>query len=99
MTPITKQLLLGFYRQNKRKPESIVMFRDGVGEGHFDIVMNEEGIAVFKWIDICPFVPNTKYGLTSSSKGSLTVRTMIKNNNKIVSISSLYLLSRPPYIR
>lgn len=48
MTAITRQLLIGFYRSNKMKPESIIMFRDGVGEGQFEIVMNEEVSSMIK---------------------------------------------------
>lgn len=44
MQTIAKQLMVSFYKQSKRKPESIVMYRDGVGEGQFDVVMAYEGI-------------------------------------------------------
>jgi len=39
-------LLKGFYFTTKRKPERIVMFRDGVSEGQFAPVLNEELSAI-----------------------------------------------------
>lgn len=44
MESITTQLLVAFYKRTGRKPESIIMYRDGVGEGHFDNVMKYEGM-------------------------------------------------------
>lgn len=43
MESITTQLLVAFYKKTGRKPESLIMYRDGVGEGHFDNVMKYEG--------------------------------------------------------
>ncbi|XP_050691117.1 protein argonaute-2-like [Eriocheir sinensis] len=42
MKAMTKNLLLTFYRINKRKPERIVMFRDGVSESQFLEVLSFE---------------------------------------------------------
>ena len=39
---ITKQLLRQFYRTTKHKPESIVVYRDGVSEGQFSHVLDSE---------------------------------------------------------
>ncbi|XP_050701714.1 protein argonaute-2-like isoform X2 [Eriocheir sinensis] len=39
---MTKNLLLAFYRQTKRKPSRIVMFRDGVSESQFLKVLSFE---------------------------------------------------------
>lgn len=36
------ELVESYYRINKVKPEKIVVFRDGVSEGQFDMVLNEE---------------------------------------------------------
>jgi hypothetical protein len=43
MRAITRELLKSFYRKSGAKPANIIMYRDGVGEGHFDIVMRWEG--------------------------------------------------------
>jgi hypothetical protein len=44
MRAITRELLKSFYRKSGAKPANIIMYRDGVGEGHFDIVMRWEGM-------------------------------------------------------
>lgn len=44
MRAITRELLKSFYRKSGSKPANIIMYRDGVGEGHFDIVMRWEGM-------------------------------------------------------
>ncbi|XP_004295480.1 PREDICTED: protein argonaute 2 [Fragaria vesca subsp. vesca] len=36
------ELVKSYYRMNKVLPEKIVVFRDGVSEGQFDMVLNEE---------------------------------------------------------
>ena len=47
MKKITKSLLLKFHQANKgRKPEKIIMFRDGVSEGQFLIVLASELVAI-----------------------------------------------------
>lgn len=38
MEGVTKELLLQFYRNVKKKPCKIVMYRDGVSEGQFQQV-------------------------------------------------------------
>jgi len=39
---MVKNLLKRFYRKNARKPQRIVMYRDGVGEGQFKLVLAHE---------------------------------------------------------
>ena len=47
MENITKKLLLGFYdKTNGKKPEKIIMFRDGVSEGQFLKVLAKELVAM-----------------------------------------------------
>jgi len=47
MRKVTKNLLMKFYQANDgRKPEKIVMFRDGVSEGQFLTVLAEELVAM-----------------------------------------------------
>jgi len=47
MKNATKNLLMKFYRANsQRKPEKLVMFRDGVSEGQFLTVLAEELVAI-----------------------------------------------------
>jgi len=47
MKKVTKNLLLKFYDQNDgRKPEKIVMFRDGCSEGQFLTVLAKELVAI-----------------------------------------------------
>jgi len=41
-----KELLMDFYRASKLKPEKILFFRDGVGEGQFGIVLQHEVHAI-----------------------------------------------------
>jgi len=43
---MVKKLLKKFYSKNKRKPERIVMYRDGVGEGQFKLVLAHEMAAI-----------------------------------------------------
>ena len=42
MKDITVRMLKSFYRRNNRKPERILMFRDGVSEGQFLTVLSRE---------------------------------------------------------
>merc|ERR1719244_2601340 len=42
MEEVTTKLLKEFLRRNNRKPERIIFFRDGVSEGQFLIVLNQE---------------------------------------------------------
>ena len=42
MKKITTSLLKKFYKETKQKPESLIMFRDGVSEGQFVSVMARE---------------------------------------------------------
>ena len=47
MKNVTKKLLMQFYQQNNgRKPEKIVMFRDGCSEGQFLTVLAQELVAI-----------------------------------------------------
>ena len=47
MKNVTKKLLMKFYDQNDgRKPEKIVMFRDGCSEGQFLTVLAKELVAI-----------------------------------------------------
>ena len=47
MKNVTKALLMKFYRANDgRKPEKLVMFREGVSEGQFLTVLSQELVAI-----------------------------------------------------
>jgi len=47
MKNVTKHLLLQFFKQNgKRKPEKLIMFRDGCSEGQFLTVLANELVAI-----------------------------------------------------
>ena len=47
MKNVTKKLLMQFYQQNNgRKPEKIVMFRDGCSEGQFLTVLAQELVVI-----------------------------------------------------
>ena len=47
MKNVTKKLLMKFHDENKgRKPEKIVMYRDGVSEGQFLVVLAAELVAM-----------------------------------------------------
>ena len=46
MKDVTKNLLKRFKEETNRKPEKIVMFRDGVSEGQFLIVLAKELCAI-----------------------------------------------------
>ena len=47
MKNVTKNLLLKFHEANKgRKPEKIIMYRDGVSEGQFLTVLSSELVAM-----------------------------------------------------
>lgn len=39
---MVQQLLQEFYRNTKKRPERIIVYRDGVSEGQFDAVVREE---------------------------------------------------------
>lgn len=41
-----KKLLKKFYSKNKKKPQKIIMYRDGVGEGQFKLVLAHEMRAI-----------------------------------------------------
>lgn len=40
------QLMKAFYRNEKMKPDNIIFYRDGVSEGQFQMVLNEEVTAI-----------------------------------------------------
>merc|ERR1719158_2691474 len=47
MKNVTKELLLRFFKQNGgRKPEKLIMFRDGCSEGQFLTVLANELVAI-----------------------------------------------------
>jgi len=46
MKTSVKGLLLDFYGHNRKRPESLIMFRDGVSEGFFSSVMADEFAAI-----------------------------------------------------
>ena len=47
MRDIAKKLLLNFYRKSdKRKPDKIIYYRDGVSEGQFEDILNLEMTAI-----------------------------------------------------
>ena len=46
MKNVTKELLKRFHEKTKRKPERLVMFRDGVSEGQFLTVLARELCAI-----------------------------------------------------
>ncbi|XP_057952934.1 protein argonaute 2-like [Malania oleifera] len=53
------ELVDTYAKHNKVKPEKIVVFRDGVSEGQFDMVLNEELVDLKKAIqtkDYCPTI-------------------------------------------
>ncbi|KAL4311731.1 hypothetical protein GQ457_01G040960 [Hibiscus cannabinus] len=53
------ELVESYARLNKAKPEKIVLFRDGVSEGQFDMVLNEELMdlkSVFQKINYFPTI-------------------------------------------
>jgi eukaryotic translation initiation factor 2C len=39
---MVQELLQEFYRNTKKRPERIIVYRDGVSEGQFDAVVREE---------------------------------------------------------
>lgn len=43
---MVKKLLKKFYSKNKQKPQRIIMYRDGVGEGQFKLVLAHEMAAI-----------------------------------------------------
>ncbi|XP_057838348.2 protein argonaute 2 isoform X2 [Cryptomeria japonica] len=45
---MSKELLDEYLKMNKKLPERIIFFRDGVSEGQFDIVLNQELVALKK---------------------------------------------------
>ncbi|KAG2587973.1 hypothetical protein PVAP13_5NG186481 [Panicum virgatum] len=54
---LIRELLLDFYRStNGQKPEQIIIFRDGVGEGQFNEVMNFELARIIK---ACKFLDDS----------------------------------------
>ncbi|KAL7312476.1 hypothetical protein PS15m_008231 [Mucor circinelloides] len=46
MAGMVKKMLIAFYKQNKQKPSQILFYRDGVSEGQFQAVLDEEVAAV-----------------------------------------------------
>ncbi|KAL9541442.1 hypothetical protein MBANPS3_009125 [Mucor bainieri] len=46
MAGMVKKMLIAFYKQNKQKPAQIIFYRDGVSEGQFQAVLDEEVSAV-----------------------------------------------------
>ena len=39
---MVQELLQEFYRNTRKRPEKIIVYRDGVSEGQFDAVVREE---------------------------------------------------------
>lgn len=39
---MVQELLQEFYRNTKKRPERLIVYRDGVSEGQFDAVVREE---------------------------------------------------------
>lgn len=53
------ELVKSYVQLNKVRPQKIVVFRDGVSEGQFDMVLNEELIPLkmaFRSMDYCPAI-------------------------------------------
>lgn len=46
MAGMVKKMLVAFYKQNRQKPAQIIFYRDGVSEGQFQAVLDEEVAAV-----------------------------------------------------
>lgn len=46
MANMVKRMLIAYYQQNKKKPAQIIFYRDGVSEGQFQAVLDEEVKAV-----------------------------------------------------
>ena len=46
---MVQELLQEFYRNTKKRPERIIVYRDGVSEGQFDAVVREELPQVRLW--------------------------------------------------
>lgn len=44
---MVQELLQEFYRNTKKRPERLIIYRDGVSEGQFDAVVREELPQVF----------------------------------------------------
>ena len=47
---MVQELLQEFYRNTKKRPERIIVYRDGVSEGQFDAVVREELPQVRLWM-------------------------------------------------
>ena len=47
---MVQELLQEFYRNTKKRPERIIVYRDGVSEGQFDAVVREELPQVRLWL-------------------------------------------------
>lgn len=54
---MVQELLQEFYRNTKKRPERIIVYRDGVSEGQFDAVVREElpqvGMFFTVWNKLC----------------------------------------------
>lgn len=66
-----EMLLKCFYAKNKRYPSRIIVFRDGVGEGMFEKVFNEEVPAIISGCELCG-MPDIKIAFVICQKGHRT---------------------------
>lgn len=53
---MVQELLQEFYRNTKKRPERLIVYRDGVSEGQFDAVVREELPQVCVWLSLSLFV-------------------------------------------
>ena len=55
---MVQELLQEFYRNTKKRPEWLIVYRDGVSEGQFDAVVREELPQVCSLLSLCRFPPS-----------------------------------------
>lgn len=59
MGEMVRELLVAYYKQLRRIPQRLIMYRDGVSEGQFKIVKAQE---VTQILHACSKLPATKPG-------------------------------------